>query len=77
MAPGPHGTERAPGDLTGGAFSCSLLWWELTEDPVVDPGMLMCKPVAEVFAACTGPAFTTKLWVTNSTAPHLARGRWT
>ena len=38
----------------------------LTESPVAETGMLIRKPVAEVFAAFVDPAITTKFWFTKS-----------
>lgn len=40
--------------------------YQLTQVPVATTGMLIRKPVAEVFAAFIDPAITTKFWFTKS-----------
>ena len=47
--------------------------------PVASAGMLIRRPVAEVFAALADPAITARFWFTEATGP-LAEGasvRWT
>ncbi len=39
---------------------------QLTKSPAAKTGMLIRKPVAEVFAAFVDPAITTKFWFTKS-----------
>jgi uncharacterized protein YndB with AHSA1/START domain len=39
---------------------------ELTQVPVAKTGMLIRKPVAEVFEACIDPTITTNFWFTKS-----------
>jgi uncharacterized protein YndB with AHSA1/START domain len=39
---------------------------ELTRPPVMETGMLIRKPVAEVFEAFVDPAITTRFWFTRS-----------
>lgn len=47
--------------------------------PVASAGMLIRKPVSEVFAAFADPAVTTRFWFTDSTGPLTdgASVRWT
>ena len=46
----------------------------LTRVPIADTGMLIRKPVAEVFEAIVNPEITTKFWFTRSSG-RLAVGR--
>ncbi|TIQ37376.1 MAG: polyketide cyclase [Mesorhizobium sp.] len=39
---------------------------ELKENPIAEAGMLIRRPVADVFAAIVDPAVTTKFWFTHS-----------
>jgi len=39
---------------------------EIKEAPIAEAGMLIRRPVAEVFAAIVDPAITTKFWFTHS-----------
>lgn len=39
---------------------------EITEQPIVAAGLLIRRPVAEVFRAFTDPEITTKFWFTKS-----------
>ncbi|MBI5178060.1 MAG: SRPBCC family protein [Nitrospinae bacterium] len=39
---------------------------QLTKDPIIKVGMLIRKPVAEVFEAFINPDITTKFWFTKS-----------
>jgi uncharacterized protein YndB with AHSA1/START domain len=41
----------------------------LSRTPVAKTGMLIRKPAAEVFAAFTDPAITTRFWFTKSSGP--------
>jgi uncharacterized protein YndB with AHSA1/START domain len=52
---------------------------KLEKAPVVETGMLMRKPVDEVFEAFVNPGITTKFWFTDSTGPLEpgAEVRWT
>jgi uncharacterized protein YndB with AHSA1/START domain len=43
--------------------------WQLNNAPVAKTGMLIRKPVAEVFAAFTDPQVTTRFWFTKSSGP--------
>jgi uncharacterized protein YndB with AHSA1/START domain/shikimate kinase len=54
---------RLVGSRTGGRQMSKL---QLTEIPAARTGMLIRKPVEEVFAAFTDPAKTTKFWFTRS-----------
>jgi len=47
---------------------------QLTKVPVMKTGMLIRRPVAEVFEAFIDPAITTKFWFTKSTG-RLEAGR--
>lgn len=47
---------------------------QLTRSPVAKTGMLIRKPVEDVFAAFVDPAITTRFWFTKSSGP-LAAGR--
>lgn len=47
---------------------------QLSEVPVVKTGMLIRKPVAEVFQAFIDPEITTKFWFTKSTG-RLEQGK--
>ena len=52
---------------------------QLTKKPIVKAGMLIRKPIAEVFQAFVNPDITTKFWFTKSTG-KLERGKqvtWT
>jgi uncharacterized protein YndB with AHSA1/START domain len=51
---------------------------EFAQLPVVDVGMRIRRPQAEVFAAMTDPAITTRFWFTKSSGPLRpgARVRW-
>lgn len=51
---------------------------ELTTIPEVRTGMLIRRAPAEVFAAFTDPAITTRFWFTTSTGPlaDAAKVRW-
>ncbi len=52
---------------------------QLKSIPVVETGMLIRRPVSEVFEAFANPAITTKFWFTKSTG-RLAPGaevEWT
>ena len=40
---------------------------QLNKEPIVNAGMLIRKPVTEVFEAFINPAITTKFWFTKST----------
>jgi uncharacterized protein YndB with AHSA1/START domain len=40
---------------------------QLTQVPIVEAGMLIRKPVAEVFEAFVDPAITSRFWFTKST----------
>jgi uncharacterized protein YndB with AHSA1/START domain len=42
---------------------------QLSKKPVAKTGMLIRKPVAEVFAAFTDPRITTRFWFTKSSGP--------
>lgn len=42
---------------------------ELQETPTADAGMLIRRPVEEVFQAFTNPETTTQFWFTRSTGP--------
>jgi len=46
----------------------------LTRAPITETGMLIRKPVAEVFEAIVNPEITTKFWFTSSSG-RLAVGR--
>ena len=48
-------------------------------DPVVSTGMLIRRPVAEVFGAFADPAVTTRFWFTDATGPLEAGAKvaWT
>ena len=46
----------------------------LTRVPITETGMLIRKPVAEVFEAIVNPEITTKFWFTRSSG-RLAVGR--
>ena len=41
----------------------------LSKEPVAKTGMLIRKPVAEVFSAFVDPAVTTRFWFTKSSGP--------
>lgn len=43
---------------------------QLTQVPVAKTGMLIRKPVAEVFEAFIDPNITTKFWFTRSERPN-------
>jgi uncharacterized protein YndB with AHSA1/START domain len=47
---------------------------QLTHDPVMKTGMLIRRPVAEVFEAFINPEFTTKFWFTKSSG-RLQEGK--
>jgi len=47
---------------------------QLTRAPITETGMLIRKPVAEVFEAIVNPDITTKFWFTRSSG-RLAVGR--
>lgn len=51
----------------------------LTKRPVTQTGMLIRRPVGEVFAALVDPAITSRFWFTDSTGPLVpeAQVRWT
>jgi uncharacterized protein YndB with AHSA1/START domain len=51
----------------------------LTQPPIAKKGMLVRRPLADVFQAFVDPAITTKFWFTNSTGKLVrgARVRWT
>jgi uncharacterized protein YndB with AHSA1/START domain len=42
---------------------------QLTQVPVMKTGMLIRKPVAEVFEAFVNPDITTQIWFTKSRSP--------
>ncbi len=46
----------------------------LTRVPITETGMLIRKPVADVFEAIVNPEITTKFWFTSSSG-RLAVGR--
>lgn len=50
----------------------------LTKPPVATAGMLIRRPVADVFAAFVDPAITTRFWFTKSSGPLEpgVRVRW-
>lgn len=41
----------------------------ITDEPVAETGMLIRKPVEEVFEAFTNPDITTRFWFTKSSGP--------
>ena len=45
---------------------------QLKQMPITRTGMLIRKPVAEVFEAFVNPDITTKFWFTNSSGPLQA-----
>jgi uncharacterized protein YndB with AHSA1/START domain len=47
---------------------------QLKQVPITKTGMLIRKPVADVFEAFVNPAITTKFWFTKSTG-RLATGQ--
>jgi hypothetical protein len=47
----------------------------LTQVPITDTGMLIRKPVAEVFEAIVNPRSPTKFWFTRSLCVHGPRSR--
>jgi uncharacterized protein YndB with AHSA1/START domain len=51
----------------------------LRKRPVTQTGMLIRRPVGEVFAALVDPAITSRFWFTDSTGPLVpeAQVRWT
>lgn len=51
---------------------------EIAQAPVASTGMLVRKPVAEVFEAFTDPAITARFWFTRGSARLQAgtRVRW-
>ncbi|WFP77677.1 SRPBCC family protein [Mesorhizobium sp. WSM4906] len=47
---------------------------ELKESPIAEAGMLIRRPVADVFAAIVDPTITTKFWFTHSSG-RLGAGK--
>ena len=45
---------------------------QLIHSPIAKTGMLIRKPVQEVFEAFVDPAITTRFWFTNSSGPLVA-----
>src|SRR5947199_10643616 len=61
QAPSAAWRSREAGVMTDSASNLSL-----TKPPVASTGMLIRKPVAEVFAAFVDPAITSKFWFTKA-----------
>jgi uncharacterized protein YndB with AHSA1/START domain len=45
---------------------------QLEHTPVAETGMLICKPVADVFRTFIDPRITTKFWFTMPRSPRTA-----
>lgn len=48
---------------------------QFTQIPISKTGMLIRKPVAQVFEAFVSPEITTKFWFTKSSGRHEAGGK--